>query len=235
MQEEGWPLGLQPLSLRAGVVRNRDQYLSAGSSSTLSFNSSTTLLTYSPAPSSTLSSSSALDTQSMRLSSSLFINDTMGSPIGVPQMANISSSSSSRRRGRSRNEEEEEEEAQVVVAAVVKKSQLQWRKCFSFSLCPTVSRTDASEASIVRRPSSSAPLAHFLAVERRANCRQFKIRSHRSRVRFPAINYVPDEYDCDVYRQDDDHIEEPNSLFTNGHIAPPPPKLREWGEHYFRA
>ncbi|VFR03302.1 unnamed protein product [Cuscuta campestris] len=176
----------------------------------------------------------------MRLSSLLFINDrgtTLGSPIGVPQMVNISSSSSSSSsRRRSRNEEAQ------VVAEVVKKSQLQWRKCFSFSLCPTVSRTDASEASIVRRPSSSAPLAHFLAVERRANCGQFKTRSRRSRGRFPVINYVPDEYECDVYGQDDDDdddhhigIEEPNSLFTNGHIAPPPPKLREWGEHYFGA
>lgn len=51
-QEEGWPLGLQPLNVRAGQVRNR------GFNGSLSFN---TLITGSP--SSSTDSSSDLDTE----------------------------------------------------------------------------------------------------------------------------------------------------------------------------
>lgn len=52
MQEEGWPLGLHPLNVRVGLVRNRDI------NGSLSFN---TLITRSP--SSSTDSSSDLDTQ----------------------------------------------------------------------------------------------------------------------------------------------------------------------------
>ncbi|KAB1226021.1 hypothetical protein CJ030_MR1G025238 [Morella rubra] len=77
-QEEGWPLGLQPLNVRVGLVRNR---VLSGS---ISFN---TLLTCSPTCST--DSSSDLDTES----TGSFFHDksvTLGSLIGVSRILELS-------------------------------------------------------------------------------------------------------------------------------------------------
>ncbi|XP_059430590.1 uncharacterized protein At3g17950-like [Corylus avellana] len=77
-QEEGWPLGLQPLNVRVGLVRNRHL------SGSISFN---TLLTGSPT--SSTASSSDLDTQS----TGSFFHDksiTLGSLIGVSSILEFS-------------------------------------------------------------------------------------------------------------------------------------------------
>lgn len=77
-QEDGWPLGLQPLNLRAALLRNRELNAS------LSFN---TLLTRSPVSSS--DSSSDLDNQS----TGSFFHDrsiTLGSLIGVSNILELS-------------------------------------------------------------------------------------------------------------------------------------------------
>ncbi|XP_047977878.1 uncharacterized protein LOC125219843 [Salvia hispanica] len=84
-QEEGWPLGLQPLNVRVGLERNRDLNAS------LSFN---TLLTSSPISSDDFSSD--LDTQS----TGSFFHDksiTLGSLIGISSILELSRRS---RRGR---------------------------------------------------------------------------------------------------------------------------------------
>ncbi|KAH6826430.1 hypothetical protein C2S53_013524 [Perilla frutescens var. hirtella] len=84
-QEEGWPLGLQPLNVRVGgMVRNRDLNAS------LSFN---TLLTASPVSSD--DSSSDLDTQS----TGSFFHDksmTLGTLIGISSILELSRRSTRR-------------------------------------------------------------------------------------------------------------------------------------------
>lgn len=78
-QEEGWPLGLQPLTVRVGLGRHQDF------SGSISFN---TLLTGSPSSSST-DSSSDLDTES----TGSFFHDrsiTLGSLIGVSSIFELS-------------------------------------------------------------------------------------------------------------------------------------------------
>ncbi|PIN11970.1 hypothetical protein CDL12_15435 [Handroanthus impetiginosus] len=78
IREEGWPLGLQPLNVRVGLVRNRDL------NGSLSFN---TLLTGSPISSS--DSSSDLDTES----TGSFFHDksiTLGSLIGISNILELS-------------------------------------------------------------------------------------------------------------------------------------------------
>ncbi|KAJ4970788.1 hypothetical protein NE237_003887 [Protea cynaroides] len=85
-QEDGWPLGLQPLNVRVGLVRNRDN------SGSISFN---TLLTGSPSSSS--ASSSDLDTES----TGSFFHDksiTLGSLIGVSSILELSGRSGGGRR-----------------------------------------------------------------------------------------------------------------------------------------
>ncbi|OMO97160.1 hypothetical protein COLO4_14818 [Corchorus olitorius] len=84
-REEGWPLGLQPLNARIGLVRNRDF---AGSASF------STLLTASPSSSSI--SSSDLDTES----TGSFFHDksiTLGSLIGISSFLDLSRRSTRRR------------------------------------------------------------------------------------------------------------------------------------------
>nr|DAD25853.1 TPA_asm: hypothetical protein HUJ06_027321 [Nelumbo nucifera] len=80
-QDDGWPLGLQPLNMRVGLVRTRDF------SGSISFN---TLLTGSP--SSSTDSSSDLDTES----TGSFFRDksiTLGSLIGVSSILDFSARS----------------------------------------------------------------------------------------------------------------------------------------------
>ncbi|XP_021720872.1 uncharacterized protein At3g17950-like isoform X1 [Chenopodium quinoa] len=77
-QEEGWPLGLQPLNVRIGLGRARDYFGS------MSFN--TTMLTGSPT---STDSSSDLDTES----TGSFFHDrsiTLGSLIGVSSILELS-------------------------------------------------------------------------------------------------------------------------------------------------
>ncbi|KAF8395110.1 hypothetical protein HHK36_019051 [Tetracentron sinense] len=77
LKEDGWPLGLQPLNMRVGLVRDRDF------SGSMSFN---TLLTGSPSSSS--DSSSDLDTES----TGSFFHDksiTLGSLIGVSNILEL--------------------------------------------------------------------------------------------------------------------------------------------------
>ncbi|KAA8516437.1 hypothetical protein F0562_016730 [Nyssa sinensis] len=77
-QEDGWPLGLQPLNVRVGLVRNRDV------NGSVSFS---TLLTGSPT--SSTDSSSDLDTES---TGSFFRDEsiTLGSLIGVSSILELS-------------------------------------------------------------------------------------------------------------------------------------------------
>ncbi|KAA8549257.1 hypothetical protein F0562_000941 [Nyssa sinensis] len=112
-QEEGWPLGLQPLNVRIGLVRNHDF------SGSISFN---TLITGSP--SSSTDSSSDFDTES----TGSFFHDksiTLGSLIGVSSIVDLP-----RRSMRGRRPE----------PLAVKKSYKTKTRCFS--LCPRDS-TDA--------------------------------------------------------------------------------------------
>ncbi|KAF3454717.1 hypothetical protein FNV43_RR05165 [Rhamnella rubrinervis] len=77
-QEEGWPLGLQPINVRVGLARNHDF------SGSVSFN---TLITGSPT--SSTDSSSDLDTES----TGSFFHDksiTLGSLIGVTSILELS-------------------------------------------------------------------------------------------------------------------------------------------------
>ncbi|XP_058099199.1 uncharacterized protein At3g17950-like [Magnolia sinica] len=90
-QETGWPLGLQPLSMRIGMVRNRDL------SGSISFS---TLITSSPASSSF--SSTEFDIES---TGSFFHNNsiTLGNLIGTASILDLSGRRSIRRGGRPEN------------------------------------------------------------------------------------------------------------------------------------
>lgn len=139
-QEEGWPLGLQPLNARVGLPRNNGGDNNLGS---VSFN---TLLTGSPT--SSTDSSSDLDTES----TGSFFHDksiTLGSLIGVSSIFELSKRSL---RGR---------KAEAV--AVKEKKSGNKSRSWLFSFCPRDS-TDAENVNINNPPS----LGHFLAVERRA-------------------------------------------------------------------
>nr|XP_043622038.1 uncharacterized protein At3g17950-like [Erigeron canadensis] len=140
-EEGGWPLGLQPLNVRA---RNHDY------SGSISCN---TLLSGSPTL--TSDSSSDLDTQS----TGSFFHDksiTLGNLLGVSSIVELSRRSL---RGRRR-----------VVSETITlghdkrsnhpKSRTTW--CFKFCLCPR----DSIDIDIARN--NTVPLGHFLEVERRA-------------------------------------------------------------------
>ncbi|PIA39095.1 hypothetical protein AQUCO_02700343v1 [Aquilegia coerulea] len=164
-QEEGWPLGLQPLNIGAGMVRNHDF------SGSISFN---TLLTGSP--SSSTASSSNLDTES---TGSFFHDEsiTLGRLIGVSSILDLS-----RRSARVRK-------AEPLPLRSKKKSR---SRGWFFSLC---SRTDNAK--------NGPSLGHFLEEERRAS------------------NDYWSNQNSMVYDPNDVTDYEPNSLFINGHIAPP--------------
>ncbi|XP_009611536.1 uncharacterized protein At3g17950-like isoform X1 [Nicotiana tomentosiformis] len=140
-QEEGWPLGLQPLNVRAGQVRNR------GFNGSLSFS---TLITGSP--SSSTDSSSDLDTES----TASFFRDksiTLGSLIGITSILELSRRSTRRRT--------------VVVEPILrdkKKINNNKSRTWLFSLCSKLS-TDAVNINNNSTPS----LGHFLEAERRAS------------------------------------------------------------------
>ncbi|KAF4368745.1 hypothetical protein CsatB_029809 [Cannabis sativa] len=137
-QEEGWPLGLQPLNARVGLARNRDF------SGSISFN---TLITGSPTCST--DSSSDLDTES----TGSFFHDksiTLGSLIGVNSILELS-----RRSIRGRKSEPSKEN---------KSSNTRTRRIWCFSICSSSDTSDIAENSNDAAPPS---LGHFLAVERK--------------------------------------------------------------------
>ncbi|XP_057536399.1 uncharacterized protein At3g17950-like isoform X1 [Amaranthus tricolor] len=173
-QEEGWPLGLQPLNVRIGLGRGTDYFGS------MSFN--TTMLTGSPT--SSTDSSSDLDTES----TGSFFHDrsiTLGSLIGVSSILELS-----RRSIRGRRPE----------PLKVKKPCKS--KPWIFSLC-------SRDSIDVKSTTNNTPsLGQFLAVERRAaNNEQRRNQSHNV--------FVPDEISLAQ------PLAEPNSLFVDGHVAPP--------------
>ncbi|GKV08129.1 hypothetical protein SLEP1_g19805 [Rubroshorea leprosula] len=142
-QEEGWPLGLQPLNVRVGLARNNHF------SGSISFNATT--LTCSPSSSS--DSSSDLDTES----TGSFFHDkstTLGSLIGVSSIVELS-----RRSIRGRKAESSKEKKNTNTTTTTSNKSKFWL----LSLCSRDS-TDAEIADMNNPPS----LGHFLAVERRA-------------------------------------------------------------------
>ncbi|PON44158.1 60S Ribosomal protein [Parasponia andersonii] len=143
-QEEGWPLGLQPLNARVGFARTRDF------SGSISFN---TLLTGSPTCST--DSSSDLDTES----TGSFFHDksiTLGSLIGVSSILELSRSSIRGRKSEPSKEKKTNNKSRT-------------KRIWCFSLCRS-DITDIAENPNSIAPS----LGHFLAVERKAanECRR---------------------------------------------------------------
>ncbi|KAF5744613.1 hypothetical protein HS088_TW07G00188 [Tripterygium wilfordii] len=164
-QEEGWPLGLQPLNVRVA---------SAGS---ISFNA---ILTGSPTSSS--DSSSDLDSKS----TGSFFHDnsiTLGRLIGISSVLELYRKSI---RGRKAEDLKEKKSSKS--------------KTWFFSLCSR----DSTDAESSNNPLS---LGQFLAVERRAA-------NEKTRNQIPCI-YAPDELALAP------PATEPNSLFIDGHVAPP--------------
>ncbi|KAF5446954.1 hypothetical protein F2P56_032547 [Juglans regia] len=183
-QEEGWPLGLQPLNVRVGLVRNHDF------SGSVSFN---TLLTGSPTCS-TDSSSSDLDTES----TGSFFHDrsvTLGSLIGVSSILELSRRSIRRRKTEPLKEK--------------KSSSKLPRSLGFFSLC----LRDRTDGMSVKNPSS---LRHFLAVERKTSAAADHDEYYQ-RNQNPINGIGPEEL-LGLAQP----VTEPNSLFVNGRVAPPP-------------
>ncbi|KAL6275877.1 hypothetical protein ACE6H2_019478 [Prunus campanulata] len=138
-QEEGWPLGLQPMHVRVGLAQNNEF------SGSVSFN---TLLTGSPT--SSTDSSSDLDTES----TGSFFHDrsiTLGSLIGINNILELS-----RRSLRGRKTDQ-------VCKDRKSNNTTKFRLCF-FSLCSR----DSTDGEIVNKNNHPPSLGHFLAVERRA-------------------------------------------------------------------
>ncbi|KAK4348522.1 hypothetical protein RND71_031277 [Anisodus tanguticus] len=149
VQEEGWPLGLQPLN-----VRNR------GFNGSISFN---TLITGSP--SSSTDSSSDLDTQGLSETVSLspnrnkstasFFHDksiTLGSLIGITSILEFSRRSTIRR---------------TIVEPIIRDEKINSNnksRTWLFSLCSKLSTDAVSMNNINSAPS----LGHFLEAERKA-------------------------------------------------------------------
>ncbi|XWS71696.1 hypothetical protein CRYUN_Cryun03dG0160900 [Craigia yunnanensis] len=124
-QEEGWPLGLQPLNVRVGLARNHDY------SGSISFN---TILTGSPT--SSTDSSSDLDTES----TGSFFHDksiTLGSLIGVSSILELSKTSVRGRKAETTRE---------------KRSNNNRSKVWLFSLCSR-DDTDAENVNANNAPS----------------------------------------------------------------------------------
>ncbi|KAL6979200.1 hypothetical protein U1Q18_020865 [Sarracenia purpurea var. burkii] len=182
-QEEGWPLGLQPLNLRVGLARNRGFFGSASFNTLLSGSASST------------DSSSDLDTES----TGSFFHDksiSLGSLMGVSSIVDLPRRSI---RGRSLRRHHE-------VSGGFKKRCSS--KTWCFSLCPR----DNTDADQNNNNTSSSSLGHFLAVERRAAA------NNEHRRSYSPLIYGPD-YDDELALAQPDS--EPNSLFVDGHVAPP--------------
>lgn len=144
-QEDGWPLGLQPLNVRVGLVRNRDM------NGSVSFN---TLLTGSPT--SSTDSSSDLDTES----TGSFFHDrsiTLGTLLGVSNILELSRPSSRGRRRRTIAESSKDN----------KKTYPSKPKTWLFSLCSKLN-TDAVTINNNNNDTMAPSLGHFLETERKA-------------------------------------------------------------------
>ncbi|XWS74138.1 hypothetical protein CRYUN_Cryun02cG0189900 [Craigia yunnanensis] len=136
-QDEGWPLGLQPLNVRVGLARNHDY------SGSISFN---TIL--SGSPTSSTDSSSDLDTES----TGSFFHDksiTLGRLIGVSSILELSKRSVRGRKAETTREKRSNNNNNR-------------SKVWLFSLCSR-DNTDAENVEANNAPS----LGHFLAAERR--------------------------------------------------------------------
>ncbi|CAN6559607.1 unnamed protein product [Malus baccata var. baccata] len=142
-QDEGWPLGLQPMHVRIGLAASNHEF-----SGSVSFN---TLLTGSPT--SSTDSSSDLDTES----TGSFFHDrsiTLGSLIGINSILELSRRSL---RGRkSEHQAGKDRKTNNTTTTTTK-----FRMCF-FSLCSK----DSTDGENVRHHQPS--LGHFLAAERQA-------------------------------------------------------------------
>ncbi|KAJ1406883.1 hypothetical protein SESBI_24695 [Sesbania bispinosa] len=172
-QDEGWPLGLQPLNARIELVRNNNN-----NSGSISFN---TLITGSP--SSSIDSSSDLDTESTG-SFFPYKSTTLGSLIGVSSIVELS-----RRSLRGAKTE-------------VFKSKKEKKYNFGswlFCLCSRSRNPEAEDQN--NNPPS---LGQFLAEERNRRNQNLLIYGPHDDLAGTGTN-----------------IEEPNSLFVNGTIAPP--------------
>ncbi|XP_058199570.1 uncharacterized protein At3g17950-like [Rhododendron vialii] len=150
-QEEGWPLGLQPLNGRAGLVRSHEYLFGSTSFHTLLSASATSSTDF----------SSDLDTQSTGSffhDNSTTLGTLMGvSTIGTTNLRDLPRRSSSVTKGRPRPPE-------VIPGVKKKKAQLRCNASWCFSLCPK-NNTDAQIGNASDNPPS---LAQFLASERRA-------------------------------------------------------------------
>ncbi|THG01079.1 hypothetical protein TEA_007516 [Camellia sinensis var. sinensis] len=216
-QEDGWPLGLQPLNARVGLVRNRDR------NGSISFS---TLLTGSPT--SATDSSSDLDTENLMesgyginelcfnfsqnlmesgygewlrkcfKSTGSFFRDksiTLGSLIGVSNILELSRRSM---RGRVPSETSREKRGF---------KQRPWL----FSLCSKLT-TDA--VNMNNNNNNNTPsLGHLLEAERRVSATTYR------RNQSPVRTYEPGDFS---------HVSDPNSLFVAGHVAPPPDQASSW-------
>lgn len=170
-EEEGWPLGLQPVNVRIGLerrVEGRDHFGS------MSFN---TRLTGSPT---TTESSSDLDTES----TGSFFHDrsiTLGSLIGASSILDLSTRSV------------RAAAAQTKPAEPSKKTGNKSRTWMIFSLCSKEDSTDVTDYSS-NRNGNPPSLGHFLAVERRAASSNHYHRRSHNHVYVPAEEISSAQY-----------------------------------------
>ncbi|OAY72173.1 Uncharacterized protein ACMD2_02302, partial [Ananas comosus] len=193
-QEGGWPLGLQPLNVRVGLLRNLDF------SGSLSLN--TIITDDSPTSSSSASSSSDIDTES----TGSFFPDrsiTLGNLIGITNILELS------RRSLRRSKKNQEKNPRRKKTHKTKT----W-----FSLCPRAHLNHETPCSSINAPS----LGHFLEAERRASNVQGskKQKKKKKKKKSSSMVYEIDEL---IIPERVSSMEEESSLFSNGVVAPPPP------------
>ncbi|XP_031385436.1 uncharacterized protein At3g17950-like isoform X1 [Punica granatum] len=197
LQEGGWPLGLQPVNVRAGLsLGTHRELLSRGS---VSLN---TPLTASPTHSPSTGSSSSSDLDSESTGSSFFQerNITFGRLIGASSTLDLSKRSSASRRSSLKSSQKPNRNS---------KPNLLW----SFSTCCR----DSSDVEVVKNYSTATagapPLSHLLAVERGKSVRRWR-RGQLGRGEY----YGP----YDGLGLTGLTPPESNTLFVDGRIAPPP-------------
>ncbi|RZC93816.1 hypothetical protein C5167_029457 [Papaver somniferum] len=163
-QEDGWPLGLQPLNAIVGLVRNHHD--AAVSARSMSFN---TLLTFSPSTSTVFSSD--VDTES---TGSFFPDKstTLGSLMGVSSITDLSGRSLTGRRSLM-------ESFRSVKDNNNNNKMKSQKKYWLFSLLcakPIAADIDHNNKTVQTNTQS---LAHFLEVERKlANSSLYNIDGH---------------------------------------------------------
>ncbi|EPS67168.1 hypothetical protein M569_07609, partial [Genlisea aurea] len=147
-QEEGWPLGLQPMNVRAGIVsRNRELSLSHSFNTFLSASSISSLDSSSDLD--TESSDSFFHEKSTSLGSLIGASSSSSSSSGVLKLSRRSTTATESKRGNKRRKNYK-------------------TKIWFFSLCPPELSTDA----VSTDTNNNAPsLGHFLEAERRVRRR----------------------------------------------------------------